>query len=530
MGEYLAAIFGAWDGLTDRNVINTFGEHAAISVDGHTITYLEPQDIQDDSDVRVVLCKDAISTGWDCPRAEVLVSLRRAEDYTYIAQLIGRMVRTPLARRVPTDETLNDVHCYLPLFDRKQVLAIVERFTERNNDEPAVDMIINPIRVSLNGAIPSEVFDLAERLPTYVVPGRIYRTQMARLHTFAALLSGDHIVEDALAQVRIHLNGVLVTQRTRLESDGSFQRDLKRIRSLRVERTYGLLAAESMDDLPSDADYEMSRDDNNVEDLFKVALRKLPEGVAKNYWDYVLTQQKPNDFDAVEAKAVTAVLALHPEVVEAVESASEQLVSTWLREHQRSISRLPDARKVSYEPVKRQTRNPELTDLVLPESKVVPDARRWEKHLLSTDKGEYPNALRGWEVKVLEKELADNDLVGWYRNPTGTNACVRIPYPGPRFDKSMYPDFVMFHQTDDGIRPSILDPHGDFLKDAPPKLRGLAEYAEKHGAAFDRIESVIEIDGKLRALDLRSEAVRTAVASMTDDVKGLFETHGGDYT
>src|SRR5215208_7402601 len=53
-------------------------------------------------------------------------------------------------------------------------------------------------------------FSNAEALPTYVVPGRIYRTQIARLHTLAALLSGDHIVEDAIAQVRIHLNGVLV--------------------------------------------------------------------------------------------------------------------------------------------------------------------------------------------------------------------------------------------------------------------------------------------------------------------------------
>ena len=43
--------------------------------------------------------KMALSTGWDCPRAEVMMSFRRAEDHTYIAQLLGRMVRTPLARR-----------------------------------------------------------------------------------------------------------------------------------------------------------------------------------------------------------------------------------------------------------------------------------------------------------------------------------------------------------------------------------------------------------------------------------------------
>lgn len=112
--KLVAAIFGAWDGLRDYNFVNTFGEHTALSVGGHTIRYLPPQEIQDDLDVRVVLWKDATSTGWDCPRAEELVSLRRAVDYTYIDQLIGRMVRTPLARRIPSDQTLNDVYCYLP--------------------------------------------------------------------------------------------------------------------------------------------------------------------------------------------------------------------------------------------------------------------------------------------------------------------------------------------------------------------------------------------------------------------------------
>ena len=118
MAEMLGAIFDSWDGLRDRNVVNTFGEHTSHrrrrahhrvhGAAGHPGRH----------DVRVVLCKDAISTGWDCPRAEVLVSLRRAEDYTYIAQLIGRMVRTPLARRIATDQTLNDVHCYLPRFNK----------------------------------------------------------------------------------------------------------------------------------------------------------------------------------------------------------------------------------------------------------------------------------------------------------------------------------------------------------------------------------------------------------------------------
>lgn len=532
MTELLGAIFGAWDGLRDQNVVNTFGEHVAVSVGGHTIAYVAPQDIQDDLDVRVVLCKDAISTGWDCPRAEVLVSLRKAQDYTYIAQLIGRMVRTPLARRVATDQTLNDVHCYLPRFDKAQVKVIVDRFAEGKNDEPPVELITDAVRIWRNEAVPEELVNLIQSLPTYVVPGRIYRTQVSRLHTLATLLSGDHIVEEAQAQVRLHLNGVLIAQRARLETDGSFAKDLQRIRSLKVERSYALLAAETLDDLPTEVLYEMDRDDNNIEDLYRVAIRKLPEGVAQNYWNSVIDAQGEDSWDPMEAKAETAVLALHPEVVEAVESAAEQLVQTWLKAHQPSISKLPDARKVAYEPVKRETRNPELTDLVLPETKVVSDdKRRWPKHLLADEKGSFPSGLKGWEIKVFESELADNDLVGWYRNPTGGPASLRVPYRSTQLDKAMYPDFVLFHRTDEGIKASIVDPHGFHLADAAGKLKGLAEYAVLHGDRYDRIHAVAEVDGKLLALDMRSETVRQAVGKVGDaGVRDLFQTLAGSYS
>lgn len=532
MTDLLNAIFTAWPGLTDNNVVNTFGEHTALSIGGHTISYLAPQDIQDDLDIRVVLCKDAISTGWDCPRAEVLVSLRRAQDYTYIAQLIGRMVRTPLARRVATDQSLNDVHCYLPHFSKQQVMAIVDRFAEGKNDEPPVEVITDFVRVWRNEAVPPELVGLLQSLPTYVVPGRIYRTQISRLHTLATLLSGDRILEDAVAYIRIQLNSVLEGQHAILESSGQFQRDLARIRSLKIERSYALLAAESMDDLPIDISYEAPRDDNNIEDLYRVAMRKLPEGVAQNYWNSVISAQSDEDFDPTEAKAITAVLALHPEVVETVESAAEQMVRTWLRQYQRSISALPDARKVAYEPVKRQARDSELSDLVLPETKTVRDSsQRWQRHILASEDGTYPSTLKGWEKEVLEHELEDDYLVGWYRNPTGTSAALRIPYEGEGRDRPMYPDFIFFHRTDEGIRPSIVDPHGYHLADAAVKMRGLAVYARQHGDVFARIESVIQDpDGTLLALDWKSESARVAVKDITsDDVLQFFRQYGGRY-
>ncbi|GAA1434328.1 hypothetical protein GCM10009641_27320 [Mycobacterium cookii] len=531
MTEYLDAVFDSWDGLTDKNVVNTFGEHVAISAGSHTIGYRAPQDIQDDTDIRVVLCKDAISTGWDCPRAEVMVSLRTLNDYTAIAQLIGRMVRTPLARRITTDQTLNDVHCYLPSFNKDQVAAIVARFAEGKNDEPPVEIISNPVTLEHNTKLPDEVFDLLGDLPTYVVPGRVYRTQIARLHTLATLLAGDHIVEDALTQARIHPLGVLKTRRQAMEADGSFKAALDKIRALRIERSYLLLAADSMDDLPAEVQYDLDRDDNNIEDLFRVAKRKLPEGLALNYWNSIFDAHD-DDYDPTEAKAETAVLALNKDVVEAVESAAEKLVQQWLKKYQPSIAKLSDVKKALYEPVKRETRTPELTELILPSSKTTADVQQmWELHVLANDEGKYPSPHKGWELRVLEREFKDDDLVAWYRNPTGTSAALRIPWRLGQLDKSMYPDFIMFHQTDEGIRPSIIDPHGQFLRDAPGKLRGLSDYAEAHGGTFARIDAVVEIDKTLVALNMKSEVVREAVRKVTDDtLDELYEKHGGDYS
>jgi len=90
------------------------------------VPYISPEHVQNATWVRVLIAKDAISTGWDCPRAEVMVSFRAANDRTHITQLLGRMVRSPLARRIPGNERLNAVDCLLPRFNKKTVDDVVQ--------------------------------------------------------------------------------------------------------------------------------------------------------------------------------------------------------------------------------------------------------------------------------------------------------------------------------------------------------------------------------------------------------------------
>lgn len=124
-------------------VVHAFGEGTpTLQICGLDVPYVEPSRIADDKGIKVVFFKEALSTGWDCPRAETMMSFRHAVDYTYIAQLLGRMVRTPMQMRIRVDETLNDVHLYLPQFNEKTVYDVVEalRSSEGANIPTDIEM------------------------------------------------------------------------------------------------------------------------------------------------------------------------------------------------------------------------------------------------------------------------------------------------------------------------------------------------------------------------------------------------------
>ena len=75
----------------------------------------------------------------------------------------------------------------------------------------------------------------------------------------------------------------------------------------------------------------------------------------------------------------------------------------------------------------------------------------------------------------------------------------------------------------------IVDPHGFHLADALPKLQGLAHYAEAHSHAFRRIEAVVELNGKLRVLDLTRTQVRQAVMVASSAEAVYKSVAAGDY-
>ncbi|PPI18902.1 hypothetical protein C5D04_00400 [Rathayibacter sp. AY1D2] len=548
------AVLEEWPRLITANIVHTLGEHTAIDLgSGRAVRYMPPQDIQDATEVRVILAKNAITTGWDCPRAEVLVSLRASTDYTPIAQLIGRIVRQPLARRIASDETLNRVHAYLPRFDRKTVMDVVRQFSGAEAGATA-----EVVRLPLNYNAPAEMSDALATLsllPSYAVPAQASTPEVRRLHTLSTLLDNDEIRPGAFSQATLYLNGQLDNEASKLEAGGELEAKRAEVSSASVFEVLTSLDGSVIDGERTLVGTRL--DAKNIDDVFRRAARNLKDGTAEAYWGYLV--DKNEDEDPIEAKITVAALALTNQVVLNIEQAAASLTADWFKSHAKAISMLPEADRERYsrvlaearEPAQRPgiaidgtiedalplTRSADLTDEELLADLHGKTKDRWPKHLYQDADGLYwkkATTSDGLERAVLDSELAESNLVAWYRNPTGGDRALCIPYRNSGNGKwsRLYPDFIFFHQINNTIRASIIDPHGIQLEDWGDKLRGYLDYADKHSSDFRAIFPLTQIDGQMLVLTLHEAGTRVKVRESLDagdSVEALFRKHGITY-
>ena len=176
------------DRFLEGQVVHAFGEGTPpIQIGGLDVPYCEPSRIADDKRIKVVFFKETLTTGWDCPRAEVMMSFRRAVDHTYIAQLLGRMVRTPTQQHINVDETLNDVHLYLPQFNEATVYDVVKALQDEEGATIPTDIEAEEMGRGN--------YDTLSLRPTYQTPprqpGRERNENPDQLSVFDMLGNGD---------------------------------------------------------------------------------------------------------------------------------------------------------------------------------------------------------------------------------------------------------------------------------------------------------------------------------------------------
>ena len=536
LAEFVSTIEEKWPGLGPHAIVNVFGEHDDLVIGVRKVRWVPPESIQDEDGIRVVLAKEAISTGWDCPRAEVLYSERAAKDATHIAQVIGRMVRSPLARRIATDDALNSVACFLPRFDRAALGKITEELTKPGEPGQASDVIINAKLFERNAKVSAEVFAFVEELPSFPAPDAL-ASPLRRAKALAKLLTDDQVpggalLADAGEQLAKALNARL--DGLAAENASAVAANVTKIETANIRRTTVTTGGQIVSNgvrTEATALRDIDRDTRRV-------VATIKEGVAKDYVRYRV-EKAGVDPDVLAVRTEVAALIMVDGVRSAVEATATNWVQDQFTKFAVEIKNTTGATRDAYLKVKEQISKPEETGIELTvnlraatkdsNKEDAKDLPTFGGHLYSDGKGNFPANLDGWETTVIETELRRPSFVAWYRNPSrAATSALRIAYENDAGKwGSLQVDFLIISRRDDGsLAASIVDPHGDHLADAKAKLRGLAQYAERFGERYIRIESIAKAtDGRLRSLDLLDARVRDAVRKFEGGkVTALYES------
>jgi len=525
--EFVGTIDAEWPGLGPRAIAHVLGEHERLTLGARTVDWVYPESIQTDTEIRVVLAKEAISTGWDCPRAEVLYSERPAKDATHIAQIIGRMVRQPLAHRIATDDALNSVTCYLPLFDQHALTTIKDELegkgAENGQNRVGATVVRAPMVFERNALLDPAVFAYIDALPSIPTPDRT-ASPLRRARTLARLLADDAGGAPLLADA-----GAELTKRLDLRLDGlatehaaEVEENVQDLLTTAVARTRITTVGEDLGAGPVVVEVatharDVARDAQRIIDSVR-------EGVGKAWFAHRLAAEPGADRDAVRVRCAALLR------VEKIRTMVEATATDWVREQldrfRVQVLNTVGATRDAYTRVQEQTTVPETVTVQLRQNERSATKDRngddlplYGSHVFADADKMYPADLNDWERTVVASELARNGFVAWYRNPgTATPASLRIAYQNDEEEwASLQPDFIVVSRRTDGtLGASIVDPHGDYLADARAKLQALAAFAERFGDRFVRIESVAKVeDGSLRVLDLGEPSVRAEVLAFT---------------
>lgn len=188
---------------------------------------------------------------------------------------------------------------------------------------------------------------------------------------------------------------------------------------------------------------------------------------------------------------------------------------------------LTESRRQTYRRIRREAKNPEYEPVLLPETIQVGKAKRlWDKHIFVDRDGKYPwDSSSGWEIDVLEQELARDDVEGWLRNTDRKDWALAVPYEFGGVWSLAYPDLLVFRRVGAGILVDVLEPHAPGYDDSWAKGVGLARYAQNHGANFGRIELIIKDGGVFKRLDVNDPDTRAKVLGIQSNhqLKTLYE-------
>ena len=502
--------------LLPDEVVHTFNDHGTITVREVEIRKIEASRIEEDETAIVVFFKMNLSTGWDCPRAETMMSFRHAQDYTYIAQLLGRMIRTPLARRISSDAELNNVSLFLPYFDSDTVKNVVNALRDSEailTTETGTAKELVSLKRNLEYL---DVFKAMDNLITYRIDSTRRQSALRLYMQISRALTMDAIDFTAWRLAKQAVISMMSREIQTMKETGTYDAKVAELTGFNLEKLtfeYGenLYVVEENTNKMILSDFDISRH-------FERAGKQFGEGLHVEYW------RAKSNRNHIDVKIDVIVLANNIDSKETLENFANCRFLELYETNKRAIALLSEVRRNVYEKMVNSATRPIAILWELPNSidfNIGEENTEYSNHLFVQHDGSFRATLNSWEDSLINEEFS-NGMVCWLRNLDRKSWALEIPYEVAGITVSMFPDLIVVRADARGYVFDILEPHDPSRKDNYPKAVGLAKFSEQHWASFGKIQLVRKqrgVDGRdhFYRLDMSKVIVRNIVRGITSN-------------
>ncbi len=475
--------------LNPGEVVHTFNDKDILKFGQTAVFPVDASRIEEDETIKVVFFKMNLSTGWDCPRAETMMSFRGARDYTYIAQLLGRLIRTPLTRRIESDAELNNVSLFLPYFDEETVNQVVDVLSSQETAAPTdIGTSREFVTLSRNHSY-DDVFEAVKKLVTCRIDSGRKQQPIPLLMQLSRRLTWDGIAPKLMKETTKRILEQITKEIDVMKADGSFQKYVDSISGFSMEQYTYEYGEESL--MLQETAETTSITGYDLEKFFEKAGKILGEGLHYTYWT------KNSTRDKTEVHMEIIALTQNTDAMKRLNDFAENSFLNLFDKYKDAISHLSETQKQHYTRLIASSPVPVAIPWQLPDYidfNISKDSGNYRKHLYVNDSSDSLISLNPWEKGVLLEEL-DNGAVCWLRNLDRKGWSLAIPYEVSGVITPMFPDLIIVRAEAKGYVFDILEPHDPSRKDNCAKAVGLAKFAESHWDKFGRIELIRQMRG-----------------------------------
>jgi len=377
-----------------------------------------------ENETEVLMFKQAIALGWDCPRAAILVLFRDWKSIVFSIQTVGRIMRMPEFKHYE-NEVLNKGYVFTNLAEieiaqdlAKDYLTVSEAKRQdkiyKNVDLPSIYLKRQRERTRLSGEFRKIFFDIAKR--ELIKP---------KINLKPKELMNEIMVDGVIKR----LDKVQVVEHGGEISVGMTETELQYYFDLFVRSACTPYAPTRSSEIIKNALYKFFKEILKVEDEYKVQIIVLSKENNRHILDYL------NEAKEEYKRKIIGPLSEEKEII-------------------KSVWNIPE--KTSY--------NSRYSKLDHKKSILQP----YYAKLQSKPEQDFMQLI----------DDSTNKLKWWYKNGESEPKFFAIEYAGEdNFSHAFYPDFIFM--MEDGKIGIFDTKEGRTAEDAKPKAEALARYIKK---------------------------------------------------